>query len=483
MRRRVLVALVPALALAGCMVGPDYVRPTTTAPDAYKEMMKGWKQAEPRDAIARGKWWEIFGDPELNALAERVDISNQNIRAAEANFRLARGLADQARAALFPVVSAGVSATRSVSPSLPNQPTLTRDPVNNFSLVANASWVIDLWGGIRRNIESGEANWQASAAQLELARLSAQSTLAVDYFAVRIADAQRDILEQTVAAFAETLQLTKNRYAAGVAAKADVVQAEVQWKSTQAQLVDVGVARAQFEHAIAVLVGEAAPTFSIPRAPIVATMPEIPVGVPSELLERRPDIAAAERTVAAANAQIGVAKAAFFPTLTLSASGGYRSTTVADWLTSPSQFWSIGAALAQAVFDGGLRLAVSEQAKATYDGQVAQYRQTVLTAFQQVEDNLAALRLLAEEAQLLDEAVKGARQSVELTTNQYKAGIVSYINVIAAQTIALNNESNAVNVLGRRYAASVMLVQALGGGWDARSLDAIGLSRSAAARE
>ena len=482
MKRRVLVALLLALALAGCMMGPDYVRPTTPTPDAYKELMKGWKQAEPRDAIARGKWWEIFGDPELDALAERVDISNQNIRAAEANFRVAHALADQARAALFPVVSAGASTTRSVSPSLPNQPTLTRNPVNNFNLVANASWVIDLWGGIRRNIESGEANWQASGAQLELARLSAQSTVAVDYFALRIADAQRDILEQTVAAYAETLALTKNRYAAGVAAKADVVQAEVQWKSTQAQLVDVGVARAQFEHAIAVLVGEPAPTFAIARAPIVATMPEIPVGVPSELLERRPDIAAAERSVAAANAQIGVAKAAFFPTLTLSASGGYRSTTVADWLTSPSQFWSIGAALAQAVFDGGLRLAVSDQAKATYDGQVAQYRQTVLTAFQQVEDNLAALRLLAEEAQLLDEAVKGARQSVELTTNQYKAGIVSYINVIAAQTIALNNESNAVNVLGRRFAASVLLVQALGGGWDARSLDAIGFSSSTAAK-
>jgi len=284
------------------------------------------------------------------------------------------------------------------------------------------------------------------------------------------------VLEDTVAAYQRTLELTRNRYAAGIAAKVDVVQAEVQVKSTQAQLLDLGVDRALFEHAIATLIGEPAPTFSIARAPVVAVLPTIPVGVPSELLERRPDIAAAERSAAAANARIGVAQAAFYPTLTLSAAGGFRSTSFAEWLTTPSRFWSLGAVLAQTIFDGGLRRAVSDQAIAAYDGQVAQYRQTVLTGFQEVEDNLAALRILEEEGRLQDEAARGAQQSVELTTNQYKAGIVSYLNVVAAQAIALNNERNAVNVQGRRFLASIQLVKALGGGWDSRALEDVRLS-------
>jgi NodT family efflux transporter outer membrane factor (OMF) lipoprotein len=345
------------------------------------------------------------------------------------------------------------------------------------SAIRNASWELDLWGRVRRGIESGEATWQASAADLESVRLSAQAAVAQNYLALRIADVQRRVLEDTVAAYKRSLELTQNRYAAGVAAKVDVVQAEVQLKSAQAQLVDIGVDRALLEHAIATLVGEPASSFSIARAPLAAKLPEIPAGVPSELLERRPDIAAAERSVAAANAQIGVAQAAFYPTLTLSAAGGFRSTSFADWLTAPSRFWSLGAALAQTIFDGGLRRAVSDQAIAAYDGQVAAYRQTVLTGFQEVEDNLAQLRILEEEARYQDEAARGALVSVELTTNQYKAGIVSFLNVIAAQTIALNNERTAVNVQGRRLAASVALVKALGGGWDAGALEEIRLSK------
>ena len=475
MRLRTLLPLAAAGLLSACMVGPDYVRPTAPVPEAYKESAN-WKRAEPRDAIARGRWWEMFGDPELNALAARVDISNQNVAQAEANFRQAQALAQQARAGLFPVVGAGASAIRSQSPSLSNQPSFATGPVNNYNLNVNASWEPDLWGKVRRGIEAGEANWQASAADLESVRLSAQAAVAQNYLGLRVADVQRRVLEDTVAAYQRTLDLTRNRYASGVAARVDVVQAEVQLKSAQAQLVDLGVDRALFEHAIATLVGEAASTFSIARAPIVAVLPAIPVGVPSELLERRPDIAAAERSAAAANAQIGVAQSAFYPTLTLSAAGGFRSTSLADWLTTPSRFWSLGAVLAQTLFDGGLRRAVSDQAVAAYDGQVAQYRLTVLTGFQEVEDNLAALRILEEEGRLQDEAAAGARQSVELTTNQYKAGIVSYLNVITAQAIALNNERNAVTVQGRRFLASILLVKALGGGWDARALDGMRLS-------
>jgi NodT family efflux transporter outer membrane factor (OMF) lipoprotein len=481
---RILFPLLVVVVLSGCMVGPDYVRPSPPAPvpDAYREMA-GWKRAEPRDAIERGRWWEMFGDPELDALAARVEISNQNIRVAEANFRQAQALAEQARAGLFPTVGAGASAIRSKSPSLSNQPSFATGAVNNFNLNLNASWELDLWGKVRRGIESGEANWQASAAELELVRLSAQAAVAQSYLSLRIADVQRRVLEETVAAYQRTLELTRNRYAAGVAARVDVVQAEVQLKSTQAQLVDNGIDRALLEHAIATLIGEPASTFAIARTPLVAKLPEIPVGVPSELLERRPDVAAAERSVAAANAQIGVAQAAFYPTLTLSAAGGYRSTSFADWLTAPSRFWSLGAVLAQTLFDGGLRRAVSDQAIAAYDGQVAAYRQTVLTGFQEVEDNLAQLRLLEEEAGYQNDAARGAQLSVELTTNQYKAGIVSYLNVIAAQAIALNNERAAVNVEGRRLVASVALVKALGGGWDARALDDVNLSRRSDAQK
>ena len=455
--------------LAGCAAGPDYVRPQIEAPAQYKEL-QGWRQAEPRDALPRGSWWTMFGDRELDALMARVDLSNQTLRAAEARFRQSRALADQARAALFPALSANASATRSKSPSLSNQPSFAVGAVNNYNVALNTSWELDVWGRVRRSVEAGEASWQASAAELEAARLSAYAALAQNYFALRVADATRQVLQDTVAAYERTLELTRNRYAAGVVARVDVVQAEVQWKSAQAQLIDVGVERAQLEHAIALLVGEAPAAFSIERAPFAASMPAIPVGLPSELLERRPDIAAAERNAAAANARIGVAQAAFFPTITLSGAAGFRSTDSANLFTTPSRFWSLGAALAQAVFDGGLREAQKQQAIAVYDEDAATYRQTVLTAFQEVEDNLAALRILEEEARLQDEVVQAARRALELTTNQYKAGIVSYLNVISAQTTLLSNERTASSLLGRRLTASVALVKASGGGWSAESL-------------
>jgi NodT family efflux transporter outer membrane factor (OMF) lipoprotein len=468
--------------LAGCAAGPDYVRPKLDAPPAYKEL-EGWRAAAPNDAAPKGEWWTLFADPELDRLIARVDISNQNIRIAEARLRQARAASDQARAALFPTLNANASATRAKSPSLPNAPSFATGAVNNYSASLNASWEPDFWGGVRRSVEAGEAGFQASAADLENARLSARATLAQNYFALRVADATRRTLEDTVAAYGRTLQLTQNRYAAGVAARVDVVQAEVQLKSAQAQLIDVGVQRAQLEHAIALQLGLAPAQFGLAPAPLAARMPPIPVGVPSELLERRPDVAAAERRTAAANADIGVAQAAFFPTVTLSAAGGSRTTNLADLFAAPTHFWSLGAAVLQPLFDAGLRSARKAQAVAAYDEQVATYRQTVLAGFQEVEDNLAALRILEEEALLQDEVVQAARQAVELTTNQYQAGVVSYLNVIAAQATLLANERTAANILGRRLGASVALIRALGGGWSAQDgLTAVKKPEAAAGR-
>jgi NodT family efflux transporter outer membrane factor (OMF) lipoprotein len=460
------LVLVTAI-LAGCAAGPDYRKPEVQSPPEYKELA-GWRQAQPRDAAPRGSWWTVFGDAELDALMQRVEVSNQTIRVAEARFRQASALASQARAGLFPTLAANASATRSKAPSLANQPSFATGAVNNYNVGLNvASWELDIWGRVRRSVEAGEAGWQASAADLEAARLSARASLAQNYFALRVADATRQLLEDTVAAYQRSLDLTRNRYDAGVAARVDIVQAEVQLKSAQAQLVDLGVERAQLEHAIALVLGEAPANFALAPAPLALKMPEIPVGLPSELLERRPDIAGAERRVAAANAQIGVAQAAFFPTLTLSAATGFRGTNIANLLTPPSRFWSLGGALAQTVFDGGLKRSLSDQALAAYDAEVGLYRQAVLTGFQEVEDNLAALRILDEEAQLQEEVVQAARHAVELTINQYRAGIVSYLNVITAQTTAFNNQRAAVGVLGRRLTASVALVKALGGGWSA----------------
>jgi NodT family efflux transporter outer membrane factor (OMF) lipoprotein len=471
--RLVLFALVPAFALlASCTVGPNYVRPTADTPATFKEM-EGWKTAQPRDQELRGKWWQAFNDPLLNDLQEQVSLSNQNLAQAAAQFRQARALVQSARAGYWPGVTAGASATRSQSPSgfvSQNQNLNVRGPSTSYSLSLDAVWEADLWGRVRRTVESNEAGAQASAADLEALRLSIQAELAQNYFQLRALDAQKQLFDATVAAYQRSLTLTQNQYAAGVVAKVDVIQAQTQLRTTQAQALDIGVQRAQLEHAIALLIGKPASSYSLAAAALAATPPALPVGMPASLLERRPDIAAAERRMAAANAQIGVAKAAYYPSLTLSASRGFQSSSFSNWLTAPSRFWSLGPALAQTLFDGGLRRAQTEQAIAAYDANVAGYRQTVLTAFKEVEDNLAALRILEEEAAIQEDAVQNARQSVALTTNQYKAGIVSYLNVVTVQATALANERAAVDILNRRLAASVLLIKALGGGWDASAL-------------
>jgi NodT family efflux transporter outer membrane factor (OMF) lipoprotein len=469
-RAHSLVLIATVLALAGCAVGPDYARPGVVVPDAYKET-DGWKVARPQDDVPRGAWWEIFEDPQLSELEARVSVSNQNLMVAEAQFRQARALVREARAGLFPQVTLGVGVSRSRPSS--NVPSSTGAPSgarSNYTLPLDAAWELDVWGRIRRQVESNQAAAQASAADLETARLRLQAELMLDYFQLRTLDAQKQLLVATVAVYQQSLELTQNRYASGVASRADVLQAETQLKSTQAQAIDVGVQRAALEHAIALLVGQPPSTFSLAAAPLTAVPPQIPVGLPSELLERRPDIAAVERRVASANAQVGVATAAYYPTVTLSASAGFQSSSPEKWLVWPSRFWSVGPNVAENVFDGGLRRALTAQARAAYDGSVAAYRQAVLTAFQSVEDNLAALRILEDEARTQDEAVKAAQQSVIVTTNQYKAGIVSYLNVITVQAIALTNETNAVQILGRRMTAAGLLIQALGGGWSVSEL-------------
>jgi NodT family efflux transporter outer membrane factor (OMF) lipoprotein len=454
------------LVIAGCAVGPDYERPSTPPSDAFRETPGAWKQAQPRDEIARGRWWEIFGDAQLGTLIERIDVSNQTLAAASAQLRQAQAGIAVSRAGLFPQVDANLAITRQRSASGAVGGTTAGRTITNRSVSATASWELDLWGRVRRQVESSEAAAQASAGELASARLSLQAELATLYFQLRVLDAQKKLFDDTVAALRRSLELTNNRYNAGVVARVDVIQADAQLKSAIAQAVDLGVQRAQAEHAIAVLTGVPPSQLAIaPQADFIAQLPAIPPGLPSELLERRPDIAAAERRVAAANAQIGVAKSAFFPQLILSGTLGWRSADAATWLTGPSRFWSLGPSIAQAIFDAGLRRAQTDQAIAAWEATVANYRQTTLTAFQEVEDNLAALRILEEEAKLQQDAVQAARQSVELTLNQYKAGTVSFLNVVQVQANLLAEERSAASVLGRRLGATVALVRALGGGW------------------
>src|SRR5438034_4955392 len=476
-RRRREAWVVCAIAgLAACSVGPNYVRPPLETPSAYKEA-QGWKQAEPRDEQSRGNWWDVFNDPQLDALVTQVAITNQTIKAAEARVREAQALTQQARAAFFPIVTANASATRSSSRAGTSIGTGVGSIAgssggvrNNYNVALDINWEIDLWGRVRRTVEASEATALASAADLESAKLSAQALLAEDYFLLRVQDAQIRLLNDTVAAYEKSLQLTRNQYAVGVVGRVDVAQAETQLSSTKAQAIDAAIQRAQLEHAIAVLIGKPPAEFSIEVADVPAGFPDIPAGVPSELLERRPDIAAVERRAAAANAQIGVAEAAFFPSLTLSATGGFQSSLLSHLISLPSRFWSLGPALAQVIFDAGLRRAQTAQAIATYDENVANYRQTVLAGFQEVEDNLAALRILEQEAVVQDDAVKSARESVTITLNQYRAGTANYLAVVVVQATALANERAALAILGRRLDASVALIKALGGGWDAAAL-------------
>ena len=461
--------------LAGCAVGPDYVRPRVDPPPAFKEA-QDWAPAQPADAQPRGAWWQAFGVDELDGLEREAAAANLTVAAAEAHYRQATGLVDQARSALFPTVSASAGVTRAASPASPTvvgtkngvpiiqsvrPPATTQD-----QLALSASWVPDLWGAVRRNLEEQKANEESSAATLANAVLSLQSTLATDYFALRVADEQQRLLEEAVKAYDKSLELTQSRYRGGVAARTDVVQAEALLDATRAQSIDVGIQRAQLEHAIAVLLGKAPAEFALPRRPFDLNVPAVPAQVPATLLQRRPDVAAAERLAAAANAQIGVAQAAYFPSLTLSASGGYRGLSGSDILTAPFRYWSIGPSLAETLFDAGARGAVKAQAIAAYDAAAANYRQAVLTAMQNVEDQLVALRVLNGETTIEDAAVAAAEESLRLTLNQYKAGTVSYLNVVTAQTTALNDKQTALSIRGRLLAATVQLIAALGGDWD-----------------
>jgi NodT family efflux transporter outer membrane factor (OMF) lipoprotein len=486
-RRIRFVAIVAGtiLLLSACTVGPDYVKPSVETPPAYKEAEGGakWQIAQPKDDVIRGAWWELFNDPQLNALEAQVVISNQNIAVAEAQYRQALALVQAARAGYFPTVGVNGSATRSRTPFISggssgsSRTSSSAGAVNNFLVSGNASWEPDIWGKVRRTVEANEASAQASAADLASIRLSAQTALAQDYFQLCALDAQKKLFAATVSAYQRFLDLTKNRYAGGVSSKADVLQADTQLKTTQAQAIALGVQRAQLEHAIAMLIGKSASVFSIPETPLSLTPPTIPVSVPSVLLERRPDIAAAERLAAAANAQIGVAEAAYYPNISLTATGGFEGSQLSNWLIWPNRLWSIGAAAAETVFDAGLRSAQTAQARAAYDASVASYRQAVLTGFQEVEDNLAAIRILEEEAMAQDEAVMSARQSLQVSINQYKAGTISALNIITVQTIALNDEQTAVGIAGQRMTASVLLISALGGGWDTSELKRAGDGR------
>ncbi|MCJ0761924.1 efflux transporter outer membrane subunit [Variovorax terrae] len=456
----------PALAalLAGCAaVGPDYVRPAMELPAAYKESGP-WKTAQPQPIDSQRRWWEAYGDSTLNALIEQANQANQNIRQAEAQYRQARALADAARAGFSPTLGVNAGADRSL--------TNTNGIVlgNDYSLGLGASWEPDLWGSVRRAVEAGQAGAQASADDLAAARLSIQAALAQDYLQLRVTDLLLDLYAATTAAYTRALQLTQSQYAAGVALRSDVALAETQLKTAQAQGVDLQAQRSQLEHAIAILTGRAPADFTLPPAALTAdqlraSLPAIPAGLPSDLLERRPDIAGAERRVAAANANIGVARAAFYPSLTLGASDGFNMTRLATLFNTPSRVWSLGASLAQTLFDGGLRQARSAQAVAAYDVSVAQYKQIVLGGLQQVEDNLALLRTLDHETGLQDQAVQAAQLAERLTLSQYRAGTTSYLAVVTAQTLSLSNQRTAVQLQGRQLAASVALVTALGGGW------------------
>jgi len=440
-------------------------------PQSFKEdPPQGWKEAQPNDGALRGKWWEIFGDPALNALEEQVSLSNQNVLQAEAQFREAKAAVRVARTALFPLVTGSPSVTGSQASSRLSNRAGSSSPLGTYQIPVSASYTADVWGSIHRGVAASANTAQSLAALLENARLLYQSELAQDYFQLHGLDGDIALLQQTVQSYREFLTLTRNRFAGGVASDSDVAQAETQLYTTQAQLVDVEVERAQLEHAIAILTGKPPADLALPRAPTGILPPRIPVGLPSDLLERRPDIAGAERQAAAANQQIGIAKAAFYPALTFAASAGVESTSFINWITWPSRFWTIGPQLAQTLFDAGKRTAQVEQAQASYDATAATFRQTVLTAFQQVEDNLAALRVLANEAGILEQAVKSAQRSVEVSTAQYKAGTASYLQVITVQTIALEDQRSAIDVQTRRMAASVLLIEALGGGWDVSKL-------------
>ena len=466
---RFLVALL--LSLAGCAVGPKYHQPTAPMTPAYKEVGQ-WKTAQPSDQKLGGNWWEIFQDPQLNALEQQINVTNQNVKSAFAQFQQARAALRYARADYYPTLTAAPSATRqrystnrSPASSLFNGITF-----NDFAFPLDLSYQANAWGRVSRNVEFYRGQAQASDADLAVVRLSIHATLAIDYFAARTLDTEEKLLQNTVVQYEKALNLNEDLYEGGLASEVEVEQARTILETTRAQLIDVGVARAQYEHAVAVLIGKPPANFSLPPLPLTTPPPPIPVGVPSELLERRPDIAASERLVASQNAQIGLAQAAYYPLVNIVASGGFDSGVITTLFQGPSAIWSIGASAAVTVFDVGRRRAASNEAKAAYDSSVASYRETVLTAFQQVEDNLAALSILEQEAGVQATAVQAAERSLDLSTTRYEGGVTSYLEVITAQNAALSDQLTAVNILGRRMASAVLLIQALGGGWDRSTL-------------
>jgi NodT family efflux transporter outer membrane factor (OMF) lipoprotein len=476
------VALLSAFSLfSGCDVGHRYQRASVATPPAYKEN-EDWKTAQPRDDTLRGKWWEIFNEPELNAMEEKVNVSNQSIASAAASFLAARALVKEARSQLFPTVTTNPAitvqrpsaTTGASSGSGTGAKSSSTGTFTDYDLPFDATWQPDLFGRIRNTVKSAAYGAQASAADLENTRLTIQGEVVSDYFQLRGQDALKQLLDATVVAYQQSLDLTRALYDTGIDTEEAVAQAETQLEATKAQDEALGIQRAQFEHAIAMLTGQPASTFSIPVEPLKSSPPAIPVGVPSQLLERRPDIAAAERLVAQANAQIGIARAAYFPTVTLSAAAGLESTSFAKWFTWPSRFFSIGPSAAETLFDAGLRRATVMQFRAQYDETVANYRQAVLTAFQQVEDNLASLRILSVEIQHQDAAVQSAERSLALATDRYKLGIDPYLNVITAQTALLSNQETVVNLRIQQMTASTGLIEALGGGWDASQLPSPG---------
>ena len=494
--RQILVcALSGALLLSGCTVGPKYQRPSVTTPEAFKELTPadypstdGWKVAQPKDAALKGKWWEIFNDPQLNALEERVNVSNQNIASAAAAFLVARALVRQARSQYFPTVTVGPSINTSMQSGTISSGFSTSGGgsgggtgtgvlvaptvITDYLLPFDASWVPDLFGRVRNNVRANANAAQASAADLENTRLTVQAEVAVDYFSIRGQDALKQLLDDTVVSFQESLRLTQALYETGIDSDEAVAQAETQLESAQAQDTNLGIQRSLFEHALATLVGQPASSFSLSTGPLKPDPPAIPFAVPSQLLERRPDIAASERLMAQANAQIGVAVAAYYPTVTLSASGGFETSSFTSWFTWPSRFWSAGPSLSETLFDGGLRKATVQQFRANFLETVANYRQTVLAAFQNVEDNLATLRILSIEIRQQDTAVGSAQRNLKIAIDRYRLGIDPYLNVITAETALFTNQQTAVSLRIQQMTASVQLVEAVGGGWDVSQLPA-----------
>ncbi|MCQ4275954.1 efflux transporter outer membrane subunit [Stutzerimonas degradans] len=466
---RPLAVIVMSLALGACTLGPDYQRPQLPDAHAFKQA-EGWKSAAPADALQRGDWWKLYGDAELDALVSRLNVSNQNLAVAEAQYRQARALVRSARSQLFPTLSGNAGVTRSRQTTGSSSSNVSAGVSESYEAGLSASWELDLWGRLRRGLEANRATMQASAADLAAVRLSLQAELVQTYLQLRVMDEQQRLLDQTVAAYARSLRLTENQYRAGIVPKSDVAQAQTQLKSTQAQAIDLKWQRAQLEHAIAVLIGVPPAELSIAVRDDIPSLPEVPLALPSQLLERRPDVAAAEREVMAANAEIGIAEAAWYPDLTLSASGGYRNSSFNQLFEVPNRFWSLGPQLALTLLDFGGRRAELERAEAAYDQTVATYRQTVLDSFREVEDYLVQLRVLDEEAVVQREALDAAQESLRLIENQYRAGTVDYLSVVTVQTTALNNQRTNLTLLGDRLVTSVQLIAALGGGWQIEQL-------------